>query len=108
MDAAQFRLPVRLLMKEDEDIREVYSAEEALEILLAWPRQSGRVYDSAVSACLAATVAPDSTQEAQRAFIAFARASGILARDMLPAPARRGAMRGGFRPTFAANANFRA
>lgn len=84
MDAAQFRLPVRLHRATEANIEEVYSAEEALDFLLAWPDQRGRVYNNALKACFAASVDVESTEEAQRAFAAFARLTGILACDMLP------------------------
>ena len=88
MDAAQFRLPVRLHRTTGETIEEIYSAEEALDFLLAWPDQRGRVYNNALKACFAASVDVESTEEAQRAFAAFARLTGILARDMLPVSPR--------------------
>lgn len=97
MDAAQFHLPIRILTAEGEDISEIYSAEEALEFLFRWPRRIGPVYEDAVSACLVATIVPENTEEAQRAFAAFARVSGILAKDMaatVAQAARVGALRG--------------
>ncbi len=84
MDAAQFRLPVRLQKAGGHYIDEIYSAEEALDLLLAWPDQRGRAYDKAVKACFAASVDVATTDEAQKAFTAFARLTGILARDMMP------------------------
>ncbi|MEO3386404.1 DUF982 domain-containing protein [Mesorhizobium sp. CAU 1741] len=95
MDAAQFRLPVRLQKADGKCIDEIYSAEEALDLLLAWPDQRGRAYDKAVKACFAATVDVESADQAQKEFAAFARLSGILANDMLPVNAR--SRRTGFR-----------
>lgn len=89
MDAAQFRLPVRLHTPERECINEIYSAEEALDFLLAWPGRHGPVYEKAVKACFAATVEVDSADTAQRAFASFARLSHILAKDMWPAKAKK-------------------
>lgn len=85
MDAAQFKLPVRLKMAND-DVREIYSAEEALDLLFGWPQQKGRVFDKACAECLVATIEPGRTEAAQRAFTAFARVSGILDRDICHGP----------------------
>jgi hypothetical protein len=81
MDAAQFALPVRLKTSEREPVREIYSAEEALELLLEWPLQKGRIYQIALNECLLAITSPDETERARRAFSAFARAANILERD---------------------------
>lgn len=91
MDDCQFRLPVRLKLGADP-IREIYSAEEALDFLFSWHRQSGPVFDAAMEACFAATVNVESCDEAQKAFKQFARLSGILAHDMLPTAARKAAV----------------
>ena len=85
MDAAQFRLPVRIQSAPGDPISEVYSAEQALDFLLAWPHHQGRVYEAALKACFAATVDVEAAEKAQQAFRAFARLSGILSRDMMPA-----------------------
>lgn len=84
MDAAQFRLPVRIQAAPGESISEIYSAEQALDFLLAWPHQQGRVYETALKACFAATVDVEAAERAQHAFRAFARLTGILSRDMMP------------------------
>lgn len=83
MDAAQFRLPVRIIVAPDEAVREIYSAEEALEFLMIWPHQDGPIYERAMNACFSATIDEDVRAEAERSFLGFARASGILARDMI-------------------------
>ena len=81
MDSTQFPIPVRIDTK-DGVIREIYSAEEALEILFDWHRPQGPLYEAAMETCLVATVGAETTERAQIAFQAFARASGILAKDM--------------------------
>lgn len=83
MDAAQFRLPVRIIVDPRDAVREIYSAEEALEFLMIWPHQDGPIYERAMNACFSATVDDDARDEAERSFLGFARASGILARDMI-------------------------
>jgi len=82
MDAAQFGLPVRIVMRPEEPITEVYSAEEALALLMAWPAQEGPVFQKAMSACLAASTNPNTAEEARKAFVSFANASNIMARDV--------------------------
>ncbi|WP_163268004.1 DUF982 domain-containing protein [Chelativorans alearense] len=82
MDAAQFKLPVRLELRRGEPVSEIYSAEHALDFLMAWPVQKGPVFERAIAACLAASADPESVEEAHRTFSSFARASGILARDV--------------------------
>ncbi len=82
MDAAQFRLPVRIVASGETPIDEIYSAEEALDFLIAWPDRRGRVYDTALKACFAASVDVATTDDAQRAFMVFARLNGLLSRDM--------------------------
>lgn len=89
MDAAQFRLPVRIDAAGETPIDEIYSAEEALDFLIAWPDRRGRIYDTALKACFAASVDVSSADEAQRAFIAFAKINGLLARDMWPSKHKR-------------------
>jgi hypothetical protein len=84
MDSAQFRLPVRVRGTDENAIREIYSAEEALDLLLAWPEPKGRVYNAALKACFAASVEVQSTEEAQQAFAKFARMTGLLSPDMMP------------------------
>lgn len=90
MDSAQFRLPVRVRGTDENSIREIYSAEEALDLLLAWPEQKGRVYNAALKACFAASVDVQSAEEAQQAFAKFARLTGLLSQDMMPLAHSRG------------------
>ena len=73
MYAAQFALPVRLIMRTGEPVTEIYSAEEALDLLMAWPTQES---------CLAASAEPMLAEDARRYFVAFANASGLMARDV--------------------------
>ncbi|TWG93787.1 uncharacterized protein DUF982 [Mesorhizobium sp. J18] len=81
MDAAQFQVPVRLKLAAEADIQEIYSAEDAVELLFGWPQQEGPIYEDALAECLVATVSPENVEEARRAFVAFAKVSNILAKD---------------------------
>ena len=94
MDSVQFRVPVRLQGTPGDVISEIYSAEEALDFLLVWPQQRGPVYQRALSSCFAATVDVETSDEAQNAFRAFARLSGILAPDMMHGGTARNAAGG--------------
>lgn len=82
MDAAQFKLPVRLVLHPGEPVSEIYSAEHALDFLMEWPMQDGPLFERAVTACISASADPASAEEAHRNFVSFARASGILAADV--------------------------
>ncbi|TKT74661.1 DUF982 domain-containing protein [Aquamicrobium sp. LC103] len=86
MDAAQFRLPVRIIIRDGEPVTEFYSAAQALDFLLAWPHQDGPIYERAMSACFAATVDAESEEEARKAFMSFARVCGLLSKDMMYDP----------------------
>ena len=98
MDAAQFRLPVRIVASGESPIDEIYSAEEALDFLIAWPDRRGRVYDVALKACFAATVDVATADDAQRAFVTFARLNDVLAKDMWQSERPRRGGRAGSRP----------
>ena len=82
MYAAQFALPVRIVMRAGEPVTEIYSAEEALDLLMAWPIQDGRIFNRAMETCLAASADPALAEDARRQFVAFANASGLMARDV--------------------------
>ncbi|WEX07282.1 DUF982 domain-containing protein [Chelativorans sp. AA-79] len=82
MYAAQFALPVRIVMRAGEPVTEIYSAEEALDLLMAWPTQEGRILNRAMESCLAASADPRWAEEARKHFVAFANASGLIARDV--------------------------
>jgi hypothetical protein len=82
MDAAHFALPVRIVVRSGEPVTEIYSAEEALALLIGWPTQEGPVIQRAMSACLAASADSSTAEEARKAFVSFANASGIIARDV--------------------------
>jgi len=82
MYAAQFALPVRLIMRTGEPVTEIYSAEEALDLLMAWPTQEGPIFNRALESCLAASAEPMLAEDARRCFVAFANASGLMARDV--------------------------
>ena len=76
-------------------VEEIYSVEQALDILNGWPsKRQGKVYQAAFNACFGATVDVVKTEEACRAFMAFCRVSGLLAKDMMAAGASVAARRG--------------
>jgi len=82
MDNLQFFMPVRIMPEADEPITEIYSVDQALDFLLAWPiGRQGPVYQKALNACFTASVDQTSTEEARKAFLGFVRICGILARD---------------------------
>ena len=85
MHELHFAVPVRLTKFPDTPVEEIYSVEQALAILAAWPQErQGRLYQKAFNACFGASVGVVSTEEACRAFTAFCRVSRIMARDMMP------------------------
>lgn len=90
MDRLQFEVPVRIVPAPGLPVEEIYSVEQALDFLQDWSKgRQGKVYQAAFNACFGATVDVVSTEEACRAFMAFCRVSGLLARDMM-APGKRG------------------
>jgi hypothetical protein len=90
MDRLQFEVPVRIAPVPGRPVEEIYSAEQALDLLQDWPaRRQGKVYQAAFNACFGATVEVVKTEDACRAFMAFCRVSGLLARDMM-VPGKRG------------------
>ncbi|MER8830383.1 DUF982 domain-containing protein [Mesorhizobium sp. M0938] len=57
MDRLQFKVPVRIMPAPGLPIEEIYSVEQALDFLQAWPvRRQGPVYQAAFNACFGATV----------------------------------------------------
>ncbi|MEW6634420.1 MAG: DUF982 domain-containing protein [Pseudomonadota bacterium] len=89
MDRLQFEVPVRITPAPGLPVEEIYSVEQALDFLQDWPkRRHGKVHEAAFNACFGATVDVASTEEACRAFMAFCRVSGLLARDMM-SPGKR-------------------
>ena len=84
MDRLQFEVPVRIAPAPGLPVEEIYSVEQALDVLHGWPaRRQGKVYEAAFNACFGATVDVVKTEDACRAFMAFCRVSGLLARDMM-------------------------
>jgi hypothetical protein len=82
MDSRQFSRPVSiyvgLAFRHD-----IGSAREAFELLNDWPsRGRGPAYEAAIDACRAALACECDDETARQAFVAFARAAGILAPDM--------------------------
>ncbi|SFP98966.1 Protein of unknown function [Mesorhizobium sp. NFR06] len=97
MDRLQFEVPVRITPAPGLPVEEIYSVEQALDFLQDWPkRRQGKIYDAAFNACFGATVDVASTEEACRAFVAFCRVSGLLARDAM-FPTKRGRGPGSYR-----------
>ncbi|TIO11005.1 DUF982 domain-containing protein [Mesorhizobium sp.] len=95
MDRLQFEVPVRITPAPSLPIEEIYSVEQALDFLHGWPvRRQGPAYQAAFNACFGATVDLVKTEDACRAFMAFCRMSGLLARDMMVPGKRGGGVRG--------------
>ncbi|MBZ9917195.1 MULTISPECIES: DUF982 domain-containing protein [unclassified Mesorhizobium] len=90
MDRLQFEVPVRIAPGPGLPVEEIYSVEQALDFLQAWPlRRQGPIYQKAFNACFGATVDVVKTEDACRAFMVFCRVTGLMARDMM-APRKRG------------------
>lgn len=65
-------------------IEEIYGVEQALDLLAEWPAgRQGKLYQLAFNACFSASVGVVDVEEACRAFTAFCRVGGILAKDMM-------------------------
>lgn len=97
MPSLQFAVPVRIRAAEGLPIDEIYGVEQALDLLAAWPpHRQGKLYQAAFDACFGASVGVVETEEACRAFSAFCRAGGLIARDMMWRPRRAAAGAGGY------------
>jgi hypothetical protein len=82
VDKRQFILPVRIVTEWRAPVTEIYSVEEALAFLDNFPKgRESPVYQRAVKSCFAASAGEDSADNARKAFVAFARMAGILAKD---------------------------
>jgi hypothetical protein len=82
MDKLQFILPIRIVTEWAAPVKEVYSVEEALAFLDNYPKgRKSPLYQRAVSSCFAASAGEDSADNARKAFVAFSRMMGILAKD---------------------------
>jgi hypothetical protein len=82
MDRLQFFMPVRIVAESDELVTEIYSVDQALDFLQAWPvGRQGPVHRTALKACTAAMVDQVSAEDARRSFMAFARMTGLMAKD---------------------------
>ncbi|WP_019171403.1 DUF982 domain-containing protein [Pseudaminobacter salicylatoxidans] len=82
MDSLQFFMPVRIAPDATEPVVEIYSIDQALDFLLAWPTgRQGPIYQKALNACFEASLDETSTEDARRAFLGFVRVCGILAKD---------------------------
>lgn len=92
MHRLQFAVPVRILPLSGQPVEEIYGVEQALDFLHNWPvGRQGPVYQSAFDTCFGASVDIASTEDACKAFTAFCRVSGLLAKDMLlPDEGRKG------------------
>lgn len=90
MRELQFAIPVRIVPTPDQPVEEIYGVEQAMDFLSEWPLgNQGKLYQTAFNACFGASVGVATTEEACRAFTAFCRASGIMAKDMMR-PRKRG------------------
>ena len=84
MSNLQFAIPVRVCMADGQPIEEIYGVEQALDLLAEWPAgRQGKLYQAAFNACFSASVGVVDVEEAGRAFTAFCRVGGILAKDMM-------------------------
>ncbi|HEY4192954.1 MAG TPA: DUF982 domain-containing protein [Mesorhizobium sp.] len=84
MHKQHFAIPVRVTGANGHSIEEIYSVDQALDFLQDWPNgRQGPLYQAAFDACFGAGVDVVATEEAARAFMAFCRVSGIMARDMM-------------------------
>lgn len=82
MDNLQFVVPVRIVAEPGQPVTEIYSVEQALTFLQNWPAgRQGPVFQAALNACFGTTVEQSTTESARKSFTAFARLSGILAKD---------------------------
>ncbi|WP_413813622.1 DUF982 domain-containing protein [Mesorhizobium sp. Root157] len=67
-----------------QPVEEIYSVEQALDFLQNWPvGRQGPIYQLAFDACFGASVDVVSTDEACKAFTAFCRVCGLMAKDMM-------------------------
>jgi hypothetical protein len=83
MDRLQFIMPVRIVTDAGRPVTEIYDVEEALTFLQNWSgAPESPIYQRALNSCFAATIDQESADDARKAFMALARVSGILARDM--------------------------
>ncbi|WP_144377423.1 DUF982 domain-containing protein [Mesorhizobium amorphae] len=90
MRELQFAVPVRIVPSPDQPVEEIYGVEQAMDFLSDWPTgKQGKLYQTAFNACFGASVGIMTSEEACRAFAAFCRASGIMAKDMMR-PRKRG------------------
>jgi hypothetical protein len=84
MDRLQFAVPVRISPSAGQPVEEIYSVEQALDFLNEWPvGRQGPIYQMAYDACFGASVEIVSADDACKAFAAFCRVSGLLAKDVL-------------------------
>lgn len=84
MQPLHFAIPVRITGASRYSVEEIYSVEQALDLLQEWPvGRQGPLYQAAFDACFGASVDVVPVEEACRAFTAFCRVSKILARDMM-------------------------
>lgn len=84
MRELQFAIPVRIVPAPGLPVEEIYGVEQAMDILAEWPTgKQGKLYQAAFNACFGASVGVGSAEEACRAFVAFCRVSGLLAKDMM-------------------------
>lgn len=97
MHKDDFRLPIRIIERPGEPVREIYSAGEALDFLLAWSGKATSLHEAAIESCFAVLADLEAVDAAQDAFRRFARVSGILSIDMMPYLARRGRARSTWR-----------
>jgi hypothetical protein len=87
MDSLQFISTVSVRRGRDKPVEEIDNVAEAIAFLREWPiGRRGPVYRCALNACAAAMAAQMSAEQARKSFAGFARITGLLVEDDMPAP----------------------
>src|SRR5690606_28154789 len=90
MHAHHFAVPGRRNPGPELPVEEIYSVEQALDVLAQWPAdRQGRLYEKAFNACYGASLVVVPRGEACRALAAFCRVSGLMATDIMPPKSRK-------------------
>jgi hypothetical protein len=78
-----FGVPVRIAIDARRPIKEIYSVEQALDVLQDWPGTQDSIFQTAFDSCFGAMTDVVATEDARKTFLKFARACGILAKDSI-------------------------
>ncbi|PSJ62889.1 DUF982 domain-containing protein [Pseudaminobacter soli (ex Li et al. 2025)] len=90
MNAKRFTEPVAIFVGLGFP-REIETVLDAYEVLNEWSGSRGPWHNMALTRCRAALIKDEDVEAARIAFVAFARARGILAADALTASVERAA-----------------